>query len=86
MKGKLGRAPIAVKTVKKTADIGYLKALLSELKIMCYVGKHDNIVNLIGGCTQNIHKRKILTYYYKFPQCRVPGTGFLSSYHTECIK
>ena len=59
-KGKIGRAPVAIKTVKKTADIAYLKALLSELKIMCFVGQHDNIVNLIGACTENIHKRNEL--------------------------
>jgi len=56
-RGKIGKGYVAIKTVKKFADISYLKALLSELKICCYVGQHENIVNLIGGCTQNIHKR-----------------------------
>jgi hypothetical protein len=34
------------------------KALLSELKIMTYIGKHENIINLIGACTNNIQKSR----------------------------
>lgn len=36
--------------------IEFFKALLSELKIMTYLDKHENLVNLIGACTQNIQK------------------------------
>ena len=50
--------PVAVKTVKKDAGVLYFKALLTELKIMAFIGKHPNIVNLIGACTQNLRKRK----------------------------
>lgn len=50
--------PVAIKTTKPlTSGKEYFKALLSELKIMTYIGGHDNIVNLIGACTQNIKKR-----------------------------
>lgn len=28
------------------------EALMSELKILSYLGNHDNIVNLLGACTQ----------------------------------
>lgn len=53
--------PVAIKTQKPlTSGKEFFKALLSELKIMTYIGKHDNIVNLIGACTQNIRKRNIL--------------------------
>jgi len=48
--------PAAVKTVKKKG-VHYFKALLTELKIMAFIGKHPNIVNLIGACTQNLRKR-----------------------------
>lgn len=50
---------VAVKMVKKTADDSYLRALVSELKIMVHLGKHLNVVNLIGACTKHIAKRKI---------------------------
>src|SRR5271156_5565110 len=59
LRGTLGKAPVAVKTVKKCADVMYLKALLSELKIMCYVGRHEKIVSLIGACTEAIDKREV---------------------------
>lgn len=49
---------VAVKMVKPNADYTYLKALADELKIMVHLGKHLNVVNLLGACTKNIAKRK----------------------------
>lgn len=51
---------VAVKMVKQNVDITYIKALASELKIMCHLGKHLNIVNLLGACTGNLSKRELL--------------------------
>ncbi|XP_050672599.1 vascular endothelial growth factor receptor 1 isoform X2 [Leptidea sinapis] len=51
---------VAVKMVKKTADNMYIKALASELKIMVHLGKHINIVNLLGACTKNVGKRELV--------------------------
>ncbi|XP_066150407.1 vascular endothelial growth factor receptor 1-like [Euwallacea fornicatus] len=51
---------VAVKMVKKNADQSYIKALASELKIMIHLGKHINVVNLIGACTKNVAKRELL--------------------------
>ncbi|XP_028039144.1 vascular endothelial growth factor receptor 1 isoform X2 [Bombyx mandarina] len=52
--------PVAVKMVKRTADNMYIKALASELKIMVHLGKHVNIVNLLGACTKHIAKRELI--------------------------
>ncbi|XP_045491970.1 vascular endothelial growth factor receptor 1 isoform X3 [Colias croceus] len=59
---------VAVKMVKKTADNMYIKALASELKIMVHLGKHVNIVNLLGACTKNAGKRELIVIveYCKF--------------------
>ncbi|XP_050561609.1 vascular endothelial growth factor receptor 1 isoform X4 [Spodoptera frugiperda] len=59
---------VAVKMVKKTADNMYIKALASELKIMVHLGKHINIVNLLGACTKNVVKRELIVIveYCKF--------------------
>ena len=46
----------AVKTTRSNVDLDYFRALLSEVKIMSLIGKHPNIVNLIGACTGNIRK------------------------------
>ncbi|XP_051172493.1 vascular endothelial growth factor receptor 1-like isoform X2 [Leptopilina boulardi] len=51
---------VAVKMIKRTLDPMYIKALASELKIMVHLGKHINIVNLLGACTKNISKHELL--------------------------
>lgn len=48
---------VAVKMVRRTTDPTYVRALASELKIMVHLGKHLNVVNLLGACTKNISKR-----------------------------
>ncbi|CAL8100404.1 unnamed protein product [Orchesella dallaii] len=50
---------VAVKTVKPKYDILYFKTLLTEVKIMAYIGQHVNVVSLVGACTQNLKKRQI---------------------------
>ena len=58
------KTTVAVKMVKRNADTTYIKALASELKIMVHLGKHLNVVNLLGACTRNVNKSmltKIIT-------------------------
>ena len=50
---------VAVKMVKPHADITYIKALMAELKIMIHLGKHLNIVNLLGACTSSLNRREL---------------------------
>lgn len=50
---------VAVKTTNSNADGCYFRSLLSELKILTFVGQHDHIVNLIGACTSELRHRKI---------------------------
>ena len=48
---------VAVKMVQSAAnDDAALKDLVSELKVMIYLGSHLNVLNLLGACTKNIHK------------------------------
>uniref|UniRef100_A0A8C5LF77 Macrophage colony-stimulating factor 1 receptor n=2 Tax=Jaculus jaculus TaxID=51337 RepID=A0A8C5LF77_JACJA len=42
---------VAVKMLKSTAHADEKEALVSELKIMSHLGRHENIVNLLGACT-----------------------------------
>lgn len=51
---------VAVKMVRRTTVPTCVRALASELKIMVHLGKHLNVVNLLGACTKNISKR---TYF-----------------------
>ncbi|XP_066925910.1 fibroblast growth factor receptor 2-like [Clytia hemisphaerica] len=53
---------VAVKTLKDDAtDVEY-KDLASEIKILIYIGKHNNIVNLLGACTKGGSLFAILEY------------------------
>ncbi|CAB4065980.1 FLT1 [Lepeophtheirus salmonis] len=44
---------VAVKSVKPNSDDSYFQILVGELKIMTYLGKHLNIVNLLGAVTSD---------------------------------
>lgn len=52
------RTDVAVKTLKTKVDVGSLKALLSELKILTSIGRNNNVVNLVGACTKKMGKGK----------------------------
>lgn len=43
-----------------------IRALIMELKIMTHLGKHINIVNLLGAVTKNINKRNVIPAH-QFP-------------------
>ncbi|EFX73293.1 hypothetical protein DAPPUDRAFT_325477 [Daphnia pulex] len=59
---------VAVKTVrsqskfqtKKLKETAAMDALISELKILNYLGSHLNVVNLLGACTKDIIKGELL--------------------------
>ncbi|XP_053776433.1 receptor-type tyrosine-protein kinase FLT3 isoform X1 [Desmodus rotundus] len=44
---------VAVKMLKEKADSCEREALMSELKMLTQLGSHENIVNLLGACTQS---------------------------------
>ncbi|KAI9559272.1 hypothetical protein GHT06_016061 [Daphnia sinensis] len=51
---------VAVKMVKSQTNMAALENLVSELKILIYLGSHLNVVNLLGACTKRIHKGELL--------------------------
>ncbi|PSN38416.1 hypothetical protein C0J52_16327, partial [Blattella germanica] len=51
---------VAVKMVKSGADLSYIKALASELKIMTHLGQHLNVVNLLGASTKKLAKKELM--------------------------
>ena len=56
---------VAVKTIRTGAEIPneqkkvFLSALVRELKIMSNIGRHLNIVNLLGYCTKKMKNGKV---------------------------
>ncbi|XP_021947889.1 platelet-derived growth factor receptor beta isoform X3 [Folsomia candida] len=57
---------VAVKMIKTNADESHIKALMSELKIMVHLGRHVNVVNLLGAVTTNLVKKKELFVIVEF--------------------
>jgi hypothetical protein len=55
-KGIVHGVPAAVKTVKADGGKESLKALLSEIKIIMYIGKHEHIVQLLAANTSDLQK------------------------------
>ncbi|XP_037049515.1 vascular endothelial growth factor receptor 1-like isoform X2 [Bradysia coprophila] len=51
---------VAVKKLKQTAGKEEIVALVTELKIMVHMGRHLNVVNLLGAVTKNIAKRELM--------------------------
>ena len=49
---------VAVKMVRTDPDVIYVRSLVDELKIMIYIGKHLNVVSLLGACTKTIDRGK----------------------------
>ncbi|RXG71189.1 Macrophage colony-stimulating factor 1 receptor [Armadillidium vulgare] len=68
LNGKESPTRVAVKMCKFGYDMAHLRALIMELKIMIHLGKHLNIVNLLGAHTSNIDKGElwILVEYCKY--------------------
>lgn len=54
---------VAVKMARSKANVTALEALVSELKILIYLGSHLNVVNLIGACTNNISKGNMVKLF-----------------------
>ncbi|CAG7666341.1 unnamed protein product, partial [Allacma fusca] len=57
IRGKYLKEEVAVKTTLPNAEVSYFKALLSELKVMAYIGSHENVVRFFGASTGRIRER-----------------------------
>jgi len=64
-KGKLveSETEVAVKTSRHSTSS--IKQLLSEIKILIHVGKHENVLSLIAANTSEMQKGKCRIYYPK---------------------
>ncbi|XP_046457028.1 vascular endothelial growth factor receptor 1-like isoform X1 [Daphnia pulex] len=59
---------VAVKMVRSQTNAAALEALVSELKIMIYLGAHLNVVNLLGACTKTLIRGElfVIVEYCRF--------------------
>lgn len=56
------RISVAVKMCRSISNAA-LKGILSELKILSFLGKHSNIVSLVGAYTDLVREGKYNSYF-----------------------
>ena len=62
---------VAVKMLKEGHTDNDVKDLVKEIQIMKTIGKHDNIINLLGVCTQPVgHPLYVIVEYAKHGNLR----------------
>ena len=54
---------VAVKMVKSRVDCMELKAMRTEVKVMIHIGRHINIVNLLGACSVDLARKGALLLF-----------------------
>ncbi|KAM6447870.1 fibroblast growth factor receptor 3 isoform 8-T9 [Liasis olivaceus] len=73
---------VAVKMLKDDATDKDLSDLVSEMEMMKMIGKHKNIINLLGACTQDGPLYVLVEYASKgnlreyLRACRLPGMDY----------
>ena len=55
--GCYNEQPVAVKAIKGAVNVEEFKAVLAEVKIMAYLGDHENIVKFVGAEVSQIAHR-----------------------------
>jgi len=56
LKGRISNNSVAVKTTRDGVEKVYLAALIQELKVLSYLGSHENIVNMLGAYTSQLRQ------------------------------
>ncbi|CAL8121410.1 unnamed protein product [Orchesella dallaii] len=59
-KGTAKGIPAAIKQLNKNCSKASFKSFLEEIKVHCYIGNHENVVEFLGAYTKEIHKGTLL--------------------------
>jgi len=51
---------VAVKTTKSCSPTSGIKGLLSEIKVLSYLGRHENVVGMFGAYTKEIKRGLVI--------------------------
>ena len=77
VKGELNdssaKSEVAIKMLKECHSDDEIINLVSEMEVMKRIGRHKNIINLIGCCTQNGRFRFFSRHQYD--QCSITMLG-----------
>lgn len=56
----VGGVPVAVKTPHEGCSREIFRSMLSEVKILCYIGEHPNVIAFVGAYTKEIEQGPIM--------------------------
>lgn len=73
---------VAIKTTKDRSSLEQMLSLVDELKILIHIGKHINIVNLLGACSSNMEKGELLVIV---EYCRYGNLRDYIITHSKCF-
>jgi serine/threonine protein kinase len=62
MRGKVRNEVVAVKTIKHMSNKDFVLSLLEEIKVMSFLGKHENIVELVGASTRLLRRGNVYVF------------------------
>ena len=61
LRGEFNGKPVAIKiTAPEKAEVEFFKTFLKEVKIMAYIGEHENIIGFMGAVIDKIQNRKLI--------------------------
>jgi len=63
VEGTVKGKPVAVKMLLPGSEKHYLKSLVSELKLLSFLGEHEHIASLVGAYTSQLKYRKNYEFY-----------------------
>jgi len=93
LKGRVRKEVIAVKTVKPLSNKDYVLSLLEEIKVMTYLGRHENITELIGANTSLLRRGIVYVFVELCPlgsvesfikQNKMDFVDFMKNDHFVC--
>ncbi|CAG0886128.1 unnamed protein product [Darwinula stevensoni] len=76
------KTTVAVKKRHHHCNLEHYLALMMELKIMCHLGRHLNVVNLLGACTKDMARGNLMVIVEYCPFGSLDG--YLRT-HADCF-
>lgn len=62
----LQRVTVAIKIFRQNVDVEAVRRMLLETKILTMFINHNNVIKLLGFCTENVHKGDEMKVYNYF--------------------
>ncbi|ODM95569.1 Vascular endothelial growth factor receptor 1 [Orchesella cincta] len=69
--------PVAFKCTTSSSTVVDIKNIMTEIKILCYIGEHDNVVCILGAYTRKIQRGTLYPFSCTHSKCESSLESFL---------